>query len=519
MNSTPVQAILLAVSLAAIVLGSLRWLRVAQREHYLSGSVLRFARRWWSLGPNRLLGAAAVVGLIGAAAGVTPAGVVAAAAMACGPLGLGLRGRTSRLAWTRRLRTLAAVTALLCGIPVAAAAAAGGLWLAADVAALVAVAVPVLVDAALAATAPFERRAARRFVVRARARLRATNPTVVAITGSYGKTTTKGYIAHLLGGTRSVVASPRSFNNQAGLAMAVNDHLVPGTEVFVAEMGTYGPGEIAEMCSWIEPDIAVITSVGPVHLERMGTEDRIAAAKAEILERANVGVLNVDNPRLAAIADRVAAEGKAVRRCSASDCGADVCVRRDGRALRVFAACGRPPAAEIACVEEAHAEATNVACAVAVALELGVPASVVGRRLGDLPGATSRRQVVTGRSGATVIDDTYNANPAGAASALDLLGRLSTNGHRRVVVTPGMVELGDRQASENTRFATAAATVATDVLVVGRTNAPALLAGASAGPAQVVLMPSRERAVEWVAHHVGPGDVVLYENDLPDHFP
>ena len=127
--------------------------------------------------------------------------------------------------------------------------------------------------------------------------------------------------------------------------------------------------------------------------------------------------------------------------------------------------------------------------------------------------------MTTGRSGATVIDDTYNANPAGAASALDLLARLSGNGHRRVVVTPGMVELGDRQEAANSDFAAAAATVATDVLVVGQTNARALLAGTGGGRATVVRVPTREQAVAWVSEHAGPGDVVLYENDLPDHFP
>jgi UDP-N-acetylmuramoyl-tripeptide--D-alanyl-D-alanine ligase len=174
---------------------------------------------------------------------------------------------------------------------------------------------------------------------------------------------------------------------------------------------------------------------------------------------------------------------------------------------------------ELATAAGLDAEPTNVACAVAVALELGVPPDVIARRLPGLPTAPSRRQVTASRSGATVIDDTYNANPAGAASALGLLGQLSSDGHRRVVVTPGMVELGERQDSENAHFASAAATVATEVLVVGRTNAPALLAGARAGPAQVVRMPTRDQAVTWVAENVGPGDVVLYENDLPDHFP
>ena len=97
---------------------------------------------------------------------------------------------------------------------------------------------------------------------------------MVAITGSFGKTSTKGYVADLVGDSKTVVASPASFNNRAGLAWAVNEQLADATEVFVAEMGTYGRGEISELCSWIRPDIAVITAVGPVHLERFGSEAR-----------------------------------------------------------------------------------------------------------------------------------------------------------------------------------------------------------------------------------------------------
>src|SRR5207249_5358377 len=115
------------------------------------------------------------------------------------------------------------------------------------------------------------------------------------VAGSYGKTGTKNAVAHLVAGSMQVVATPRSFNNRAGLARAVNEGLAPGTDVFVGEMGTYGPGEIAELVSWCPPDIAVITAIGPVHLERMRNEDVVLRAKAEILEPASVAVLNVDD--------------------------------------------------------------------------------------------------------------------------------------------------------------------------------------------------------------------------------
>ncbi len=249
-----------------------------------------------------------------------------------------------------------------------------------------AVALPGVVDAALALTAPLERRLGRHFVDQATARLRSVGPTVVAITGSYGKTTTKGYVAHLLAGSRSVVPTPKSYNNQAGLAKAVNEELAAGTEVFVAEMGTYGPGEIAAMCAWVSPDIAVITAIGPVHLERMGSEERVAEAKAEILDGVKVAVLNIDHPLLAALADRTEETGARVWRCSGVDRRADVTAVVDDGTLRVFHS-GR----EIARARGIEAQGSNVACAVSAAMELGVTPEMIAERLPGLPTAANRR--------------------------------------------------------------------------------------------------------------------------------
>jgi UDP-N-acetylmuramoyl-tripeptide--D-alanyl-D-alanine ligase len=492
MTGTAAAVACLLVGLAGAALAAVRWLRVAQREHYLAGSVSRFARRWWALGPNRVLGGAAVAAALLTLAGARAAGVVAGAAVAVGPFGLSLRGRTAKLVWTRRLRTLAAATAVLVVAPVLLALLAGA-GPAATVAVLVAVLTPLLVDAALAATAPVERRLVQRFVDQAAATLRSVAPEVVAITGSYGKTTTKGYVAHLVAGTRTVVATPASFNNRAGIARAVNEHLVPGTEVFVAEMGTYGPGELAELCSWVRPRISVITAIGPVHLERFGSEDRIAEAKAEITATAEVAVLNVDDPRLEALASRLEGAGTKVVRCSAGD----------------VAGLPVPPGAH----------PTNVACAVAIARLLGVPDDAVTGRVASLPTAAHRLSVSTGASGATVLDDTYNANPAGAAAALEALARHGADSGRKVVVTPGMVELGPRQGEENARFAAAAAAAASDVVVVGHTNRRALVKGLAGGSCRVVLVDTRDQATAWARQELGPGDVVLYENDLPDHFP
>ncbi len=498
-------ALVAVVTGAGAVPAALRWLRVAQREHYLAGSALRFAARWARSGPPNPIVAAAIVADAAVAVWVPPVALAGAALLAIWPVGLSLRGRTSPLRWTARLRRLAAAVALLYGVAVGAALLTGApvaLALAA------AAAMPALVDAGLAVLSPIEHRLASKWVDQARRRLADVQPLVVAITGSYGKTTTKEYARHLLAGTHAVVASPASFNNRLGLARTINEQMAPGTQVLVAEMGAYRRGEIAEMCEWVRPRVGVITALGPVHLERFGSLDNVAAAKAEILDGAQVAVLNVDHPELAELADRGAGTMR-VYRCSAADPAADVAVvggvvHVAGRPLGPVAADGAHPG--------------NVACAVAVALACGAPEEIVASRLAGLPHPDHRASVVTGGSGVLIVDDTYNSNPAGAKAALELVASLAGPDARSVVVTPGMVELGPRQHDENVAFARQAAGVADDLVVVGRTNRRALLEGAG-GAVAVTVLDDRDQAVAWVGKEVGAGDVVLYENDLPDHYP
>jgi UDP-N-acetylmuramoyl-tripeptide--D-alanyl-D-alanine ligase len=500
-----------AIGAVALIPAGLRWLRVAQREHYLADATSRFALRWWRSSPaNIALALGAVVGL--ALTSRWPVFVVApAVAAVVGPFGLPVRGRTAPLVFTRRLRVLALVTAVLEGLVILAGVALGA---PAVLTAAGVIVLPAIVDIACSLTAPFERRLAATFVNAATERLRRVGPTVVAITGSYGKTSTKNHLAHLLGGTRSVVATPASFNNRAGLARAINENLSDGTEIFVAEMGTYGAGEIAELCRWCPPDIAVITAIGPVHLERFGVEDKILEAKKEITKDAPVVVLNVDDPRLASLADRLAdGADTTVVRCSAIDEAADAYVGSDTDGL-VLALGGVRIGRGVSPV--GSVQPTNLACALAVASRLGVGAETLVARVADLPGVPSRLASATAPSGVVVIDDTFNANPAGSRAALVALAEAPVDG-RRVLVTPGMVELGPRQAEENKKFARAAVAVATDVVVVGRTNRRALLAGA--GDHEVIEVGTREEAVDWVRTHLGQGDAVLYENDLPDHYP
>jgi UDP-N-acetylmuramoyl-tripeptide--D-alanyl-D-alanine ligase len=291
-----------------------------------------------------------------------------------------------------------------------------------------------------------------------------------------------------------------------GLARAINEILTPGTEVFVAEMGTYGPGEIAKLCEWIPPRVAAMVAIGPVHLERFRTEERIVSAKAEILERAEVGVICVDHPLLARLAREKAGSMRIIE-VSTGDHGrvvvADGSIRLDGRVIAsapddVFPA--------------------NLAVAIGICLALGVDVESLVERSATLPTTDHRQTVTVSESGFSIVDDTFNSNPAGAKRALELLQNVGRAG-KLAVVTPGMVELGPVQAKENKAFASAAGGVVDYFIIVGRTNREALVQGSANGRASVTVVDDREEAVAWIRGTLGPGDAVLYENDLPDHYP
>jgi UDP-N-acetylmuramoyl-tripeptide--D-alanyl-D-alanine ligase len=371
-------------------------------------------------------------------------------------------------------------------------------------------AVPVILDVTTRMLKPYEEHRSKKFVDQAVARLTRVQPRVVAITGSYGKTSTKNHLAQLMGDD-GVVVTPRSFNNRAGLSRAINENLADGTRVFVAEMGTYGPGEIRALCSWCAPEIAVVTAIGPVHLERMKRLDVIEAAKFEITERASVVIVNVDDAVLSRWPERLAAAGKRVRTAGSTNESASVRVSVDGPNWNVsvdgvLVATG--PAI-------AGVQATNLACAIATAVELGVGTDELLDRLRRVDAVANRSNVVTAASGVAVIDDTFNANPASAASALGLLSTLDLHG-RRVVVTPGLVELGREQYGENLALARKVAFMGAELVVVNRTNAVPLMIGFGALARR---FNTRDEAVTWVRSALVAGDGVLYLNDLPDHYP
>ncbi len=514
-----------AVGILVSVASSLRWLRVAQREHYIPGYTSRFAVRWfsdWQRPINPVFALASLLATLLAVAkpsDLSYSGVGLIVVVICqlvAPYGLRYKGSTSPLRFTRRLAILAAVSWFLDAVFLAIGALLG--W-GITFAAIAIYLVPPTIDLALLLTIPIERRNLAKFVSSAERKLAKVSPRVVAITGSFGKTSTKTYLAHILSSTYSTLASPASFNNRAGLARTINELLTPGTEVFIAEMGTFGKGEIKDLCRWIPPEISAITAIGPVHLERFGSEDAILEAKSEITEKAEIIALNVDDFRLSDFSHRMEQQGKKVWRVSGQDIQEDVAVKDDDEGNLIVYFNQR----RLGSMPDIDISRTNLGIAVAIALELGVPESTIGELLPTTPVAKNRLNIVSTESGLVVLDDTYNSNPSGARLALKALERRKSPQSRSVLVTPGMIEMGPRQFVENSQFAKTAAMVVTDFIIVGYTNRKALLHGLSKAKEEgyevnLVLVDSRPQAVDWVRSNLVSGDSVLYENDLPDHF-
>ena len=371
-------------------------------------------------------------------------------------------------------------------------------------------------------TTPVQAAINARFKSRAQRKLSGIAPVVIGVTGSFGKTSTKFAVARLLGDPNVALATPGSFNTPLGLTRTINEELTEGHRFLVAEMGAYKEGEIAELCGIVHPTIGVLTAIGPAHLDRFGSMDAIRRGKYEIvtsLPDDGTAVMNVDDPEVRKLADRtdrVAVVRYGIDASGAPDVTAtDIEVTHSGTSFKVVDKRSGDSIDASTRLLGRHSIG-HVLAAVAVALTTGRRLEELGPAIAALEPVEHRLQLIEGTGGITVIDDAFNSNPAGAAAALDVLDSMPAR--RKVVVTPGIIELGPLQERENEIFGERAARVADAVIVVAKVNRAAILRGARRveNSAAMIVVDTLDEATAKFPELVGPGDVVLFENDLPD---
>jgi UDP-N-acetylmuramoyl-tripeptide--D-alanyl-D-alanine ligase len=372
-----------------------------------------------------------------------------------------------------------------------------------------------------------------RFVRSAKGVMADIRPSVVGITGSYGKTTTKNFLADILNGRFKAYATPKSYNTMMGVCIAINNDLANDYSVdhFIVEMGAYIRGEIARICQLTPPDISIVIEVGPQHLERFGSLENIAKAKYEIIKNLRpdgVGVFNYDNAYVREMFERGYPNTQLAvsRELDPNAAGAlnvrfvatDIIETLDGLRFTVHdTETGASEPFETVVVGEHNV--TNLLLATAVAVHQGMSLREVAFRVRALRPAESRLVRETTPQGITIINDAYSANPVGAVSALRVLGMHQTG--RRVLVTPGMVELGDLHDRENQRLGEVAAQYATDVILVGEEQTRPIKTGLEVAgfPAeQLQVVNELREAIHWYENNLQPGDTVLFLNDLPDTY-
>lgn len=324
--------------------------------------------------------------------------------------------------------------------------------------------------------------------------------TVVGVTGSSGKTSTKDLLAAVLAPLGPTVAPPGSFNNELGLPWTVL-RADATTRQLVLELSARGPGHIAALCAVARPRIGVVLNVGRAHLGEFGSAEAIAQAKGELVEalpESGVAVLNADDPAVAAMAARTRARVVTVGRAPGAQVRADDVTLDAGRArFRLVAPQG---SAEVALRLVGAHHVGNALAAAAVALELGATPEGVAASLSAAGPASRWRMEVTDRSdGVTVVNDAYNANPESMRAALQALVAIGSAGRRTWAVLGRMGELGDTSAAVHAEVATAAVDLGVDELVtVGAPDYPVGRPVADVDAALALLRSELE-----------PGDVVL----------
>jgi UDP-N-acetylmuramoyl-tripeptide--D-alanyl-D-alanine ligase len=432
----------------------------------------------------------------------------------------------------RRLLTTAVLLAVAVAVAVCVALQLAAPWVGGALATLASVAVTalsiVLLSAANAINSPVEAQVRRGFLRRARHRLEEFHPLVIAVAGSYGKTSTKHILAHMLERYGSTLATPKSFNTLMGVSRTINENLEERHRTFVVEMDAYAPGEIAAICALVHPTHALVTSVGPQHLERFGTVERIGDALYETIEALPNGGFAVvfgGDEQAAALAVRARAAGREVVRYGIDDGRPDLdVVARNveitGTGSR-FTWRWRAEALEHDLVVPllGRHQVLNVSAALAAVHRLGLPLQPALESVATLRPVDHRLQPVTTANAITVIDDSYNANPVGVHNGLEVLAEVAARS--RILVTPGLVELGAVEDEENRRYGEHAARICDHVIVMDARPGRALREGLRAGGLsddRVHVVRSLAEATAVISRIAGAGDAVLFANDLPDTY-
>ena len=380
-------------------------------------------------------------------------------------------------------------------------------------------------------TAPIERQVQNGYKRQARKKLTSLPQLkVIAITGSYGKTSVKFMLRDVLKERFSVCVTPGSFNTPMGICKVINNDLKAHHQILILEMGARYAGNISELCDIAQPDISIVSNVGLAHLETFGSQEVIAIEKGTLVDRlkkGGVAVLNGNDPNVSKMGiERNDIQRIHVGLSSLSDTNSElhlsaseVDYSTEGTRFTLHRNSGGSPSEswDIQCTLLGKHNVQNLLLALGVGDHLGLRMNTMQLAASQIEPIQHRLELKA-MGNYFMIDDAFNSNPVGAKNAVEILGAFSSV--QRFIITPGMVELGDIEAEENHKFGAYIAKAKLDfAFIVGLERGKVIEQGyleAGGDPKRLERVESLFVANEKLKQHIKPGDVVLYENDLPD---
>lgn len=343
----------------------------------------------------------------------------------------------------------------------------------------------------------------------------------IGITGSYGKTSTKFILKTILSEKYNVLATPESYNTTMGNIKIIRKELKPEHEIFISEMGARYKRDIRKICDIVRPKLGLITSIGPQHLETFGSIENVAKTKAELIDsipQDGAIFLPNDNSFCKKIYESKNIKNKFLY--SASNKKSNVYAKDIKMSSKGCEFVAVTSIGDIKCCSKLLGEHNiqNILGAISVAIYLGLSKEQIANGVSKIEAIEHRLQIIENANGTIVIDDAFNSNPVGSKMALDVLKSFEG---RKIIITPGMVELGADEAKFNKEFGEYMASCTDIAILVGIKRSKPIEEGLKAkgfDEMNIFVVPSLNDATKKLGEIVRSGDVILFENDLPDNY-
>ena len=361
---------------------------------------------------------------------------------------------------------------------------------------------------------PIEKLIMNSYIKKAKVKLQNMPCKKIAITGSFGKTTTKNILFQILSQKYKVCATPKSYNTPMGICKTILENLTEKDDFFIVEMGARHEGDIAFLCKLVGADYGILTPVGNCHIETFKTLENVEKTKFEICE-------NVKN--LMIISSKSASNKKLYEKCEKkkylisdenSFAYATDIKFKDFKTFFELHIDGKALACSTNLLGKVNVD--NIVLASALAYLLGVDLLEIKKGIMSLKNVPHRMEFIKGF--ANVIDDSYNSNFVGFSEALEVVSAFSGD---KILVTPGMVELGEKQFELNFEIGKEIAKVCDYVVIMNKVNSSALTEGLlnkSFNRKNIFYATTRQEQKDILKKLVKKGDIVLFENDLPDNY-